>query len=140
MHVRMFLNLFLTLQTGNEWWDAYQGIKWRVLCLRMNEKIVYCICIYFHVVYVHSCTCMSVRNVNMYVDMRVIVGPRDVEVYNRGTLRHDDVLIVSDFFCREDDWDIYYRLIDEMRQSQAQGTKNADWIRFCAASGEHRFC
>ena len=74
------------------------------------------------------------------VDMRVIVGPRDVEVYNRGTLRHDDVLIVSDFFCREDDWDIYYRLIDEMRQSQAQGTKNADWIRFSAASGEHRFC
>eukprot|EP01036_Dinobryon_divergens_P024917 gene24917-33410_t len=42
----------------------------------------------------------------------------DVEVYNRGPLRHDDVVIVPDFFCREDDWDIYYRLIDEMRHSQ----------------------
>ena len=92
--------------------------------------------------------CMYVF-VCMCVDLRVIVGPRDVDVYNRGLLRHDDVLIVPDFFCREDDWDIYYRLIDEMRHSQAQGTKNADWIRYvcmyacmyvCICSYSHRCC
>lgn len=63
MHVRMFLNLLLTLQRGNEWWDAYlywKGIKWRLLCLRMNEKIVYCICIYFHIyiMYIHLHVCV----------------------------------------------------------------------------------
>lgn len=63
-------------------------------------------------------------------DMRVIIGPRDVDIYNKGMLKHDDVLIVPDFFCRENDWDIYYRLIDEMRYCQSQGVKNAEWIRF----------
>eukprot|EP00971_Amphidinium_carterae_P002202 43583-Amphidinium_carterae.1 len=37
--------------------------------------------------------------------------------------RHDDVVIVPEFFCSENDWDIYYRLIEEMRTSQAHGDK-----------------
>eukprot|EP01037_Dinobryon_pediforme_P019715 gene19715-20181_t len=45
--------------------------------------------------------------------MRVIIGPRDVDIYNKGI---------------ENDWDIYYRLIDEMRYCQSQGVKNAEWI------------
>jgi hypothetical protein len=31
-------------------------------------------------------------------------------------LKHDDVIIVPEFFCKEDDWSLYYKLIDEMRE------------------------
>lgn len=55
-------------------------------------------------------------------------------------VKHDDVIIVPEFFCTEDDWDTYYTLIkvrfeskgvwwcQEMRDSQAKGDKKADWI------------
>ena len=36
-------------------------------------------------------------------------------------LKHDDVVIVPEFFCSEDDWSLYYKLIDEMRESQQRG-------------------
>ena len=36
-------------------------------------------------------------------------------------LRHDDIIIVPEFFCAEDDWSLYYKLIDEMRESQQKG-------------------
>ena len=44
--------------------------------------------------------------------MRVRVGPNK-PVFNK-PLKHDDVVVVPDFFCDEDDWDIYYKLIEEM--------------------------
>lgn len=43
-------------------------------------------------------------------------------------VKHDDVIIVPDFFNEKEGWDIYYQLIREMRESQAQGTKKAEWI------------
>eukprot|EP00913_Durusdinium_trenchii_P031445 g29440.t1 len=43
-------------------------------------------------------------------------------------VKHDDVIIVPEFFCGEDDWDIYYTLIKEMRQSQANGDWKAEWV------------
>ena len=36
-------------------------------------------------------------------------------------LKHDDIVIVPEFFCKEDDWSLYYKLIDEMRESQQRG-------------------
>ena len=46
--------------------------------------------------------------------MRVIVGP-NIEVYNK-PLKHDDVIVVPDFFCKQDDWNLYYTLIEEIRK------------------------
>ncbi|CAK9109144.1 unnamed protein product [Durusdinium trenchii] len=43
-------------------------------------------------------------------------------------VKHDDVIIVPEFFCGEDDWNIYYTLIKEMRQSQANGDWKAEWV------------
>lgn len=40
---------------------------------------------------------------------------------------HDDVIIVPDFFNEADGWDLYYQLIKEMRQSQANGDRRAEW-------------
>lgn len=46
-----------------------------------------------------------------------------------GTLKHDDVVVVPEFFCKEDDWSIYYKLIEEMRELQAEGAdKKTEWL------------
>jgi hypothetical protein len=65
-------------------------------------------------------------------EMRILIGPSNVDSFKKTgkTLKHDDVVIVPDFFCKEDDWGIYYRLVEEMREEQAKGTKNSEWIRF----------
>ena len=63
--------------------------------------------------------------------MRIIVGPNDRPVYG-AKVKHDDVIIVPEFFCKEDDWQLYYDLIKEMTQVQQQGdkqaAKGAEWI------------
>lgn len=59
-------------------------------------------------------------------EMRILVGPNQ-EHYNK-PLKHDDVVIVPNFFCEEDDWSLYYQLIEEMRGVQATGTKQSEWI------------
>jgi hypothetical protein len=59
-------------------------------------------------------------------EMRIIVGPK-VEVLDR-KIKHDDVVIVPEFFCNEDDWSIYYKLVEEMRASQASGLNKSEWI------------
>jgi hypothetical protein len=43
-------------------------------------------------------------------------------------LKHDDVIVVPEFFCKEDDLDIYYTLVEEMREAQASGKSQSDWI------------
>jgi len=58
--------------------------------------------------------------------MRIISAPRR-EKYPY-PVKHDDVVVVPEFFCAEDDWDIYYQLVKEMRESQAAGDKKADCI------------
>ena len=52
-------------------------------------------------------------------DLRVKVGSNSVPVYNQ-KLRHDDVLIVPELFGKEDDWELYYKLIEEMTELQKQ--------------------
>eukprot|EP00434_Breviolum_minutum_P005061 symbB.v1.2.004466.t1/scaffold249.1/size274694/25 len=56
--------------------------------------------------------------------MRISVGSRIK--YNK-ELRHDDVVIVPDFFCAEDDWQVYYDLIQEMRELQEKNTHDSQW-------------
>lgn len=61
-------------------------------------------------------------------DMRVLVGPNR-EVLGK-PLKHDDVLVVPEFFCAEDDWSIYYELVREMRDAQENpsANPNSQWI------------
>ena len=58
--------------------------------------------------------------------MRIIVGPNRSS-YGR-KLKHDDVVIVPQFFCDENDWSLYYKLVEEMREEQAAGTDKSEWI------------
>jgi len=58
--------------------------------------------------------------------MRVITLPPS-EQY-AAPVKHDDVIVVPEFFCAEEDWDIYYTLIKEMREAQAKGERKSDWI------------
>ncbi|CAD7946523.1 unnamed protein product [Amoebophrya sp. A120] len=52
-------------------------------------------------------------------DLRVFIGNRGEVLKKR--LKHDDVVIVPEFFCEEDDWSLYYKLVDEIRKNgQAQ--------------------
>lgn len=59
-------------------------------------------------------------------DMRVITVPKRPR-FGR-PIRHDDVIVVPEFICAEDDWGPYYALLDEMRKSQAHGEADAQWI------------
>ena len=59
-------------------------------------------------------------------DMRVIVGPKR-EALGR-SLRHDDLVVVPEFFCAEDDWSMYYGLVEEMRALQRSGEEKSEWI------------
>jgi len=58
--------------------------------------------------------------------LRVITAPPRKQ-YDM-LVRHDDVIVVPEFFCAEDDWGIYYELLKEMRASQAAGEKKSEWI------------
>ncbi len=58
--------------------------------------------------------------------MRICVGPNR-ETLDK-TIKHDDVIVVPEFFCKEDDWTMYYKLVEEMRASQASGLNKSEWI------------
>ena len=66
-------------------------------------------------------------------DMRVLIGPQ-AERYPR-SLKHDDVVVVPDFFCKENDWAIYYQLVEEMRAIQEKGVPQSEWTAW--AEGAH---
>ena len=60
--------------------------------------------------------------------MRVLTGSSRIARYPR-QLKHDDILIVPELFCAEDDWKVYYDLVEEMRDIQDQGAdKGSEWI------------
>eukprot|EP00035_Acanthoeca_spectabilis_P019196 m.416627 g.416627 ORF g.416627 m.416627 type:complete len:419 (-) comp16830_c1_seq28:59-1315(-) len=59
-------------------------------------------------------------------DFRVRIGP-NVPRYNK-PLKHDDVVVVPEFFCAEDDWSLYYRLVEEMRAAQSDRKDKSEWI------------
>ena len=61
-------------------------------------------------------------------DLRIHVGSNRSTVFNR-PLKHDDVVIVPELFGEEDDWSLYYKLVEEMREIQSKGeSKGSEWI------------
>jgi len=70
-------------------------------------------------------------------DLRIRIGSNSISSYNQ-KLKHDDVLIVPELFGKEDDWSMYYKLIEEMTDIQNQpdfnsgrnfrNGKSTDWI------------
>lgn len=59
-------------------------------------------------------------------DLRILIGAK--EGLGPRLLKHDDVVIVPNFFCEADDWTLYNTLIKEMRAAQADGLKDSQWI------------
>eukprot|EP00854_Cymbomonas_tetramitiformis_P031806 gene31806-40115_t len=64
--------------------------------------------------------------------MRVIVGPKRKRFEQ--PLKHDDVVVVPEFFCAEDDLSMYYSLVEEMRELQKQGQNKSEWISWVGIS------
>lgn len=61
-------------------------------------------------------------------DLRVHVGSSRTTTFSR-PLKHDDVVIVPELFGEEDDWSLYYKLVEEMRDIQQKGqSKGSEWI------------
>ncbi|CAE8638912.1 unnamed protein product, partial [Polarella glacialis] len=58
--------------------------------------------------------------------MRVCFGSASQKTYGQH-LRHDDIVVVPDFFCTRDDWQVYYDLLREMRDCQAAGEARSEW-------------
>ena len=65
--------------------------------------------------------------------MRIVVGPNRPK-FDR-PIKHDDCVVVPDFFCAEDDWSMYYKLVEEMREAQraareqaGKSVTDADWL------------
>ncbi|KAJ1448695.1 hypothetical protein M885DRAFT_538268 [Pelagophyceae sp. CCMP2097] len=56
--------------------------------------------------------------------MRIIVASASKATFNE-PLKHDDVVIVPDFGCEQDDWSLYYKLVEEMTAAQQDGGKAA---------------
>ena len=63
----------------------------------------------------------------MRPDFRVRVGSGSLSRYPK-PLSHDDVVMVPEFCCKEDDWSMYYELVEEMRELQAAGVRESEWI------------
>lgn len=71
-------------------------------------------------------------------DLRIHVGSNQTKVFDR-PLKHDDVVIVPELFGPQDDWTMYYQLVQELREIQAKGdSKGAEWISW--HEGAHLIC
>jgi len=66
-------------------------------------------------------------------EMRILVQQPTQKIQT--VLKHDDVVVVPNFFCAEDDWAIYYKLIEEVRGLQESQVRDSDWISW--AEGAH---
>lgn len=60
--------------------------------------------------------------------LRVQVGSPMSKSYNRFPLKHDDVVIVPELFGPEDDWKLYYKLVEEMTDLQQQNVRGSEWL------------
>lgn len=70
-------------------------------------------------------------------DLRVHVGSSRSSSFNR-PLKHDDVVIVPELFGPQDDWSLYYKLVEEMRALQESGAKGTEWVSW--HEGAHLIC
>lgn len=65
-------------------------------------------------------------------DLRIQIGSPEISAYTK-TLKHDDVIIVPELFGKEENWNIYYKVVDEMRALQKEAAsekenKGSEWI------------
>lgn len=60
--------------------------------------------------------------------LRVQIGSPLIKSYNRFPLKHDDVVIVPELFGPEDDWKLYYKLVEEMTDLQQQNVRGSEWL------------
>ncbi len=58
-------------------------------------------------------------------DLRICMGSNSIEQYNK-PLKHDDVVMVPELFGAEDNWDTYYKLVNEVRELQKKEKENAN--------------
>jgi hypothetical protein len=59
--------------------------------------------------------------------LRIHVGSATLPKYSK-PLKHDDAVIVPELFGAEDDWSMYYKLVEEMTELQQQQVKGSEWI------------
>lgn len=57
--------------------------------------------------------------------MRIIIADPDTKLTS---LKHDDVVVIPNFFCQQDDWTLYNKLVKEVRATQASGVPGSEWI------------
>lgn len=72
-------------------------------------------------------------------DLRIRYGSPQLEAYNH-PLKHDDVVVVPEFFGEEEDWTIYYQLLNEIKELQNEGVPGTQWKRCPKAAGKHLVC
>ncbi|KAL7545636.1 hypothetical protein ACHAWF_008986 [Thalassiosira exigua] len=60
-------------------------------------------------------------------DVRVWVGSKDKRAFDK-PLKHDDVVIVPELFGDEENWDLYYQLVEEMTSLQKENVKGSEWV------------
>ena len=60
-------------------------------------------------------------------DFRVRVGDGRRRKYGK-MLSHDDVIIVPELFCDEDDLGMYDALVAELRELQSRGVRQSEWL------------
>lgn len=59
--------------------------------------------------------------------LRVQIGSANIPRFNK-ILKHDDVVIVPELFGPEDDWKLYYQLVQEVTELQSQKVTGSEWI------------
>ena len=59
--------------------------------------------------------------------MRIKVASKHDKIYPH-LMKADDVIIVPEFFCDQDDWSLYYSLVEELREAQQDGAKGSEWL------------
>eukprot|EP00658_Telonema_sp_P-2_P066272 TRINITY_DN55325_c0_g1_i1.p1 TRINITY_DN55325_c0_g1~~TRINITY_DN55325_c0_g1_i1.p1 ORF type:complete len:276 (+),score=63.76 TRINITY_DN55325_c0_g1_i1:65-892(+) len=59
-------------------------------------------------------------------DARILIGGAG-RTYG-SELKHDDVVMVPNFFCDKDDWGLYYKLVGEMRDLQEERKRGSEWL------------
>ena len=62
----------------------------------------------------------------MRPDIHLRVGSPALDVYNR-KLRHDDCVLVPEFFGREDDFSMYHKVMDELSGLQRLNVEGTEW-------------
>ena len=70
-------------------------------------------------------------------DVRVMVGNPSKPTLGK-TLKHDDVVVVPELFGAEDDWSLYYQLVEELTELQANSVKGSEFISW--HEGSHLIC